>query len=145
MKIRSNAELRRVAIYGSIQAVAYGIDMGAFLILINVAGLGLVTSNVLGKLLSAVFSFSAHRRFTFPQVDAHGGAHGRASGRSNGRTNQMVKYFLLLGLNIPIATAILALLTQWISPPALAKFIADLICVALSYWQTKYLVFSKAR
>lgn len=133
MKTGSNAELRRLTIYGSISAIAYGIDMGAFLLLINVADIGLVTSNVLGKMLSAVFSFSAHRRFTFPQVD------------KSKRLDQMMKYSLLVGLNIPIATAILALLNQWISPPALAKFIADLLCVVLSYLQTKYLVFSKAR
>ena len=133
MSTGSRAELKRLAIYGSISAIGYGIDMGTFLILTNAADVGLLTSNVLSKILSAGFSFSAHRRFTFPQVD------------SSGRGDQVIKYFLLVGLNIPIATTILALLSQWISPPAMAKFIADLLCVLLSYVQTKHLVFSKVR
>lgn len=117
----------------SIQACAYAIDMGFFLVFIHSMALDPIWANVSSKLISACFSFSAHRNFTFSGADP------------DAKFSQALKYFLLLGLNVPLSTLILAVLMKWIVLPALAKFIADVLCVGISFLQTKYLVFSKRR
>ena len=125
--------MKSAIIYFSIQAFAYAIDMGLFLVFLKLTILDAVWANVTSKLISAVFSFSAHRSLTFPSADR------------DAKISQALKYFLLLGINIPLATIMLTLLMKWIEQPALAKFIADVICVGISFAQTRYLVFPKRR
>ncbi len=125
--------MRSIIIYVVIMGAGYAIDMGLFLVLLNLIGMELVLANISSKGVSAVFSFFAHRAYTFPQADR------------NAKARQITMYALVVAVNIPLATAILALLVKWIEQPALAKFIADLLCVGISYLQTRYLVFSSRR
>src|SRR5690606_4335691 len=125
--------LRMFSRYFAIQAGAYGIDMGTFLLFAHVAGVGGLWANVAGKVVAGAVAFFAHRRITF-QVHGLGGAHG-----------QLLRYALLLGLNIPLSSGVLALLLPFIQWPPLAKFASDAICLGLTFLLSRYLVFTAPR
>lgn len=116
--------------YVAIQLLAYGIDMGMFLVVLKSGLSGPIVSNVLAKLAAGIFAFVAHRNFTF------------RVGNDRAIRQQAVRYFILLALNIPVASVILALLLLWIAEPVAAKFIADIICVALTYGLSKHFIFA---
>jgi putative flippase GtrA len=115
--------------YVAVQIVAYGIDMGVFLLLASGLALHPLAANVVAKLLAGAFAFVVHRRLTFA-------VHGKGGGRA-----QLVKYAALLALNIPAASVVLALLLPWVQPAAAAKFLADVLCVAVTFLASRYLVF----
>lgn len=116
--------------YVLIQVLAYGIDMGLFLFALHFELVGPIGANVAAKLAAGGFAFLAHRSFTF---DVAGGDRIR---------QQVLRYFVVLALNIPIASAILAMILHWISIPVVAKFISDVVCVAISYGLSKYFIFN---
>lgn len=116
--------------YAAIQLLAYGIDMGLFLIVFKSGLSGPIIANVLAKLSAGIFAFFVHRSFTFRVADSSAFRH------------QAIRYFVLLTLNIPVASAILAVLLVWIAEPVAAKFIADIVCVALTYGLSKYFIFT---
>jgi putative flippase GtrA len=123
--------IRMFSRYLGVQVVAYGLDMGSFLLLSIM--LGPLTSNVLSKIVAGIFAFIAHRRITF-KVHGHG----------DGRT-QLLKYALLLAVNIPLSSGLLALLLPWIAPAALAKFAGDVACVGFTFVLSRYVVFTHSR
>jgi putative flippase GtrA len=116
--------------YLAIQVIAYGIDMGSFLFTLHLGLGGPIAANIIAKLAAGGFAFAAHRSFTF----------GVAGNDLIGR--QAVRYFLLLAVNVPVASAILAVMLQWISTEAIAKFLSDVVCVAFSYGLSKYFIFN---
>lgn len=118
--------------YILIQILAYGIDMGSFQAALRFTAISPVCANVLAKLAAGLFAFLVHRHYTFQGADT-GSAH-----------QQALKYFTLLGINIPIASGLLALLLQWLPSPTVAKFISDVICIAITYAISKRFVFLKA-
>jgi putative flippase GtrA len=118
--------------YGLVQLVAYGIDMGGFLLLLWTGSCGPLTANIASKAAAGVFAFLAHRRFTF------------GTGERANTWSQGVRYFALLGLNIPLSSGLLALLLLWIPRPPLAKFVTDVIIVMATYWASKLVVFAPA-
>lgn len=117
--------------YLGVQVIAYGIDLGTFL------ALGLVLdplpSNVLSKLAAGLFAFIAHRHVTFKV------------GRQSDLHAQLVKYGLLLALNIPLGSFLLALLLPWVAPAALAKFLSDVACVGVTFLLSRHVVFVRSR
>ncbi len=115
--------------YVVVQLVAYGIDMGVFLLSFQVAALGAVVANVLGKLTAGAFAFLAHRAFTFQVAD----------GVSVSR--QALGYFALLLLNIPLSSLVLFFVLRVLDSVVAAKLLSDVICVAFTYALSKYLVF----
>jgi putative flippase GtrA len=122
--------LRQATRYVAVQAVAYAIDMGTFLALCT--WFAPLWANVGAKLAAGAFAFVLHRRLTFA-----GHAHGAAG-------PQLLRYGLLLAANVPIASALLWLALPWLSPPALAKFAADVACVAITFVLSRQLVFRAA-
>lgn len=116
--------------YLAIQVLAYGIDMGSFLLALHFNLVGPISANVISKLAAGGFAFVAHRSFTFSAVSA--GLVRR----------QAFRYFLLLAANVPIASAFLVVILLWLPMPALAKFLSDIVCVALSYGLSKYFIFN---
>lgn len=124
----SRALLGTFGRYVGVQLLAYAIDMGVFL-LASHAGAGPIPANIAAKLAAGLFAFVVHRRMTF-------GVHGQP-----GVAGQALRYGLLLALNVPLASGVLALLLPWIAPAALAKFVADVICVGLTFVLSRQLVF----
>jgi len=115
--------------YVAVQVVAYGVDMGGFLILNQLGHLGPIISNVLAKIVAGGIAFIAHRYFTFRAWE-----HGRISG-------QAVRYFVTLACNIPFASGLMKLVMFVVTVPAAAKFIADLANIAATYWVSRTLIF----
>jgi putative flippase GtrA len=123
--------IRMFSRYLGVQVVAYGIDMGSFLLLSML--LGPLMANVVSKILAGIFAFIAHRRVTF-----------KVHGQGDGHT-QLLKYALLIAVNIPLSSGLLAMLLPWIAPPALAKFTGDVACVGLTFVLSRYIVFTHSR
>lgn len=116
--------------YLAIQVLAYGIDMGAFLLALHFSLVGPIAANVIAKLAAGGFAFAAHRHFTF------------SVGGRGFIKRQAMRYFLLLAVNVPIASALLALILLWIPVPAVAKFLSDVVGVAFTYILSKYFIFN---
>lgn len=119
--------------YVLVQLVAYVIDMGGFLLILKLGIAGWLVANIVSKSMAGLFAFFAHRHFTFSGAKV-----------ANSRT-QAIKYFILLGLNLPLSTAVLALVLKVLPQPVAAKFIADAVCILVTFWLSKTLVFSKPR
>ncbi|ALI05373.1 MULTISPECIES: GtrA family protein [Pseudomonas] len=117
--------------YGAIQLVAYALDMGAFLLLIALFEEQPVLANIAGKGVAGVFAFFLHRHFTFQS--SHGSSKAQA-----------VRYFSLLAINIPVASALFSVGLAIVDNPAPVKFVCDVACVALTYWISKLFVFHSA-
>lgn len=117
--------------YIAIQLLAYGIDMGMFLVMLFIGAVGPVGANVVAKLSAGLFAFVSHRHFTFRVAEGFA------------VRGQAVRYFVLLVLNVPVASGILALFLLWIPEPFAAKFIADVICVGLTYLLSKHFIFAR--
>jgi putative flippase GtrA len=115
--------------YISVQLLAYVLDMGGFVLLLNTIRADPIVANIFGKVLAGLFAFIAHRNFTFNEA------------RNENKGRQAGMYFLLLALNVPLSSAALSVILWFIPHPISAKLISDVVCVALSYWASKKLVF----
>lgn len=115
--------------YLMVQLVGYGLDMGSFVLLITYFAIDPIPANIVGRLISGVFAFFIHRRFTFSEAE------------SGPKVQQAARYFTLMVVNLPISSLILSA-TLWMIPMAtLAKFVADVMGIFLTYWLTKRFVF----
>ena len=123
--------LRQFSRYLGVQVVAYGIDMGVFLLLTGLLATGPLWANVAAKIAAGAFAFVAHRRITFQ-------THGQP-----GSMAELLKYSLLLAANVPASSGLLWLLLPYLHPPALAKLAADVGCVALTFLLSRYVVFRR--
>lgn len=115
--------------YVAVQIVAYGIDFGMFLVLIAMLGIGPIAANVAAKIAAGAFAFVAHRAFTF-----------RVAGRQR-VAGEAMRYALLLALNVPLASGLLAALLLVIRDPPLAKVLSDVISVGVTFLLTRHAVF----
>ena len=114
--------------YIGVQLLAYVVDMGGFIALTHL-NIPPLWANGTSKVLAGLFAFLAHRTFTFEGSTRHA-----ASG-------QAVRYWILLALNVPLSSAVLAALLLAIDSPIWSKFLADGLCVLLTYWLTRKFVF----
>lgn len=115
--------------YLGVQIIAYGVDVGCFLLLCIL--INPVPANVLSKVAAGSFAFFAHRRVTFK-------VHGHSDGRS-----QLLKYAALLTLNIPVSSGLLALFLPRLPFAVLAKVVSDTICVGMTFVLSRYVVFTR--
>ena len=53
----------------------------------------------------------------------------------------MYRYFMLLGLNVPLSAGVLGLLLLVIDHPVIAKFLSDIAILTLNFWLSKTWVF----
>lgn len=118
--------------YVAVQLVAYAIDLGVFLLLLHGAATGAVAANVAAKVAAGAFAFVAHRMFTF-------GVRGR-----DHIPGQMLRYAILLALNVPLATLLLVAFSWLVSNLVIAKILADVACVGLTFLLVRHGVFGAA-
>jgi putative flippase GtrA len=118
--------------YVAVQLVAYAIDLGLFVLLFHGAALGPIVANVAAKTAAGAFAFRAHRGYTF-RIE-----------RTTRIGREALKYALLLALNVPLASALLALLMLVVPSATVSKIAADVICVGLTFMLTKHGVFGVA-
>ncbi|MDI9238739.1 GtrA family protein [Lysobacter sp. LF1] len=115
--------------YVAVQIVAYAADMGSFLLATSLLGWQPLPANVLAKLVAGSLAFVAHRRITF-------GVHGKGRERT-----QLFRYIALLALNVPMSSGALAVLLHVVHMEVLAKFLADVVCVGVTFLLSRHLVF----
>lgn len=115
--------------YVAVQVVAYGLDFGTFILLMKALDSGAIAANVAAKVVAGAFAFLAHRAFTFRVAGPH-----RMVGEA-------VRYALLLALNVPLATGLLALFLVVIRDAPMAKVLADVVSVGLTFLLTRHAVF----
>jgi putative flippase GtrA len=119
--------------YLAVQIIAYGLDIGSFLLGFGLFGESPLISNAVAKVMAGTFAFVAHRNFTF-DVASH-----------SDRRRQAFAYFLLLTLNVPLSSGVLSLALRFITSPVAAKVVSDGICVLISYRLSKTLIFVRSR
>jgi putative flippase GtrA len=118
----------QLAKYSLIQITAYLMDYSIFISLTYFFSVPPLESNVAGKILSGIFSYFAHRHYTFTREE---------------KANvwpEAIRYFSVLGLNVPLSSGLLAVSSQFL-PLLAAKFVSDVLCVALSFKLTQSVVF----
>lgn len=115
--------------YLLVQVPAYCLDMGGFILLFAHFHIEPLLANAVSKILAGVFAFIAHRRFTFGVA------------KTGPKVQQGLRYFALLALNIPLSALVLGVMLLVIPTTVLAKFVADMLYVVLTYWLSKQLVF----
>ncbi|MGV8941728.1 MAG: GtrA family protein [Lysobacter sp.] len=115
--------------YVSVQLFAYAMDIGVFLLLVDIAGTDALWANVAGKIGAGAFAFLAHRHFTF------------GAGGNRNMKSQLLRYVLLLAVNVPVSSAILGLLLQFATYAVAAKVASDAMCIGITFALSKYLVF----
>lgn len=123
----------RFARYVAVQLVAYAVDLGVFVVLFHGGLARAVAANLAAKVAAGAFAFVVHRTFTF-------GVRGRD--RIHG---QMLRYALLLALNVPLATAMLVAVSWLVPDLVLAKVLADIACVGLTFLLVRHGVFGAPR
>lgn len=121
--------LRTLSRYFVIQVAAYAIDMGAFLLLTASGACGPLPANAAGKLLAGLFAFFAHSRITF-------GSHTHGNARE-----QFIRYMVLLGINVPLSSAVLSVCLHFIHFGGLAKVVSDGLCFGLTFLLARHVVF----
>ena len=116
--------------YLVVQVIAYVVDMGAFMLILNIFTAEPLVANLISKTAAGSFAFIFQRSFTFRVI------HKELIGR------QALRYFFVLMINIPLTSVILALTLLWITTPTIAKFLSDIACVGISFVLGKYFIFS---
>lgn len=114
--------------YVAVQLAAYALDFGAFIALLWGVAADPIAANVAAKVIAGTFAFFVHRSFTF-----------RVAGTRIG--GEAVRYGLLLALNVPVASGLLALLLAVVPHAPTAKVLADVVCVGLTFLLTRHGVF----
>lgn len=117
--------------YILIQLIAYVVDIGIFLLAFKSGLFGPIISNVFGKVAAGLFAFVTHRNYTFYSND------------SADSLNQAFRYFILLTLNVPLSSGILAIFLVFIEEAIISKVLADVVSVTLTFWLSKTFVFVK--
>ena len=120
--------MRTPLIYLAVQGAAYGIDLASFLVVLKVLGTGTIEANVVAKVLAGSFAFIAHRHVTFP-----------VRHREN-FLFQLGKYAATLLLNTLLGSILLVLLSVAVEH-VVAKILADIILIVITYTVSKQLVF----
>lgn len=124
--------MRQFARYVGVQALAYGLDMGTFLVVLRVFGDHPLSANVAGKILAGSFAFVVHRYFTFRSVREH-------------HRGQAAKYLFLLALNLPLSTAVLSIVIRTGLSEPVCKIISDTVLLGITYWLSQRFVFRKLK
>lgn len=120
-------------VYAGVQGLAYALDCGIFGALVYGVDAPADVANLASKGLSGLFGYLSHRYVTF---QTH---------KSAFIIGEFVRFTLALAVNSVAATVLLIALSSVIEPLFLAKFLADLACVLLSFVIAKYLVFRSSR
>jgi putative flippase GtrA len=123
--------LKSLSRYTVGQAIAYGIDIGVFYLLVSVVELGiLIAANVLGKVCAATFAFFYHRYLSFPE------------GTSKSQLRSVIFYVLMIFVNMMLTSLLLSILILFFpTRPVASKFFADVIGVLVTFLWMQTLVF----
>jgi putative flippase GtrA len=111
----SPSELKRVGKFGLVGAINTFIDFSLFNLLSSLAGLSLISANLLSTTVAMIFSFIANKQMVFEK-------------KTGSLTRQAATFFLVTAFGLyVIQNGIIALLTQvWLDPVHLGVTVAHL-------------------
>ncbi|MBC7404635.1 MAG: GtrA family protein [Cytophaga sp.] len=118
--------------YALVAGIAYGIDFGGFILLLNI-GYSPFWANTLIKVVAAIFGFFSHRYFTY-LIKVR-----------NGMGKDAIRYFGLALFYTPTSSILLYGIMLIISNPIYAKVISDISLFILMFWITSRFTFVKAK
>lgn len=125
--------IRQFMKYNLIQLAAYALDYGAFIALLYVADLNPVKANIGGKIAAGAFAFTLHKYWTF-------------GARSHSRiAKEIITYVALLLLNMLLSNLLLYAFMSLGLRAEFAKIPADMICMVVNFFLTKYVTFRIAK
>ena len=116
--------------YGLVAGIAYGIDFGGFILLLSY-NFSPLTSNIIIKLVAAIFGFFSHRYFTYSIKNF------------NDIKKEAIRYFGLVIFYTPASSIFLYGIMQVVKNPICAKAISDISLFILMYWITSNFAFRK--
>ncbi len=126
-KLWNNQNLQQFLRYNLVQLLCYLIEFVIFLLSFKTTT-QLLLSNSLAKIIAATLSFFAHKYFTFQKKD------------NDDLVPEMLRYSALFGLHLVISSGLLLFFSQFLVE-WLAKFIADVCCVAITFVLVRNIVF----
>ena len=119
-KALTRSHPRRIATFVGVGAVNTAIDISAFALLYGVAGLNVVSSNVLAFLIAVTNSYALNFLITF------------ADRRSRGAFKSVAKFLCVAVVAMGVSTAIVYLMSM-LMHPLIAKLIATVASTAINY------------
>jgi putative flippase GtrA len=125
--------MKAATLYIGVQVLAYGLDVGTFVLLVQAFCFSPLYANICAKVVAGCFAFFSHRHLTFGDA------------RQGRMVDQALRYVLLLLANSLASSAMLALFMQFIPSPVVAKVVADVILIAVSFSLSKTVVFRGAK
>jgi putative flippase GtrA len=117
--------------YLIVAGLAYGIDLGGFILLLGLNYSPFV-SNILVKVVAAIFGFFGHRYFTYVVTD------------NQDMSKHAIKYFGLALFYTPVSSIFLYLLMTIFPNPVYAKLMTDISLFVLMFWITSKYAFTKS-
>jgi putative flippase GtrA len=118
--------------YNVVQAIAYGIELGVFFVVLHLFPGWLVSSNVAAKGSAGLFAFFVHKYVTFESI-----------GKENLKGEALLYTLILVG-NAFFGSFLLVIFVVGM-PEWLAKISADVITVGVTFILTHNIVFRQAR
>lgn len=116
--------------YGIVGIFIYGIEYTSYLLLILGCSAIPLYANAAAKIIAGLMGYLLHRVYTF-----------KKSFR-DGLYKDFVKYVAVLLINIPLFSLIFYGISLAGLDYKITKILADVICIAIAYLQTRFLVFN---
>jgi putative flippase GtrA len=115
--------------YLLVQIIAYSLDFGGFALMAGYLGFDPILVSVVCKTLTGILTFFVHQAYTF-----------RVEG-ADGTSQRAVRYFLLLGLNVPLSAGLLSAMLWLVPNIMIARFSADVLGAIISYFLCRHFIF----
>ena len=114
--------------YNLVQIAAYALELLVFLLMMK-AWNHIISSNVVAKIMAAIFAFILHKHFTFNKS------------KTKKFFKEAFKYFAILPINILLGTFILVIISDLLTQQWLSKILSDIFGVGVSFLLVHYIVF----
>lgn len=119
--------------YVIVQGSAFAIDFSIFFILNTFTLTTPIMSNLLAKVVAGCFGFYFQRGYVFQ------------ASQSSLIAFQAVRFISILVMNNLLQIIVMAILNIFLASPVLAKIVADVSCILLSYFAARYFIFPSKR
>jgi len=117
--------------YAAVQVAGYGLDILVFSLSLRYLSSRPSVAYIIAKIIASIFAYLSHSNFTFRPHKP----------RNRINLSQAMSYFLLVAINVPLASVVLYALLLIVSSPYIAKILTDGVFFLVNYWVTRSFVF----